>query len=101
MTAHKHAELMAQYAQDAQETERPWELWEGSSTGGWQNLSMNPCWFTDVQYRRKAPAMKKVVYECWLAPGKYLCWYEAGWALPTPTRWTRIPSLDMTAEVPA
>ena len=27
MTAHKHAELMLQYAQDATETDKPWELW--------------------------------------------------------------------------
>ena len=28
MTAHKHAALMLQYAQDAMETDRPWERWE-------------------------------------------------------------------------
>ena len=28
MTAHKHADLMLQYAQDAAETDKPWERWE-------------------------------------------------------------------------
>ena len=28
MTAHKHAALMLQYAQDAVETAKPWERWE-------------------------------------------------------------------------
>ena len=28
MTAHKHAALMLQYAEDAQTTDKPWELWE-------------------------------------------------------------------------
>ena len=25
---HKHADLMLQYAEDAMETDRPWERWE-------------------------------------------------------------------------
>ena len=28
MTAHKHAALMLQYAQDAAETDKPWKRWE-------------------------------------------------------------------------
>lgn len=28
MPAHIHAELMAQYAEDALITDKPWELWE-------------------------------------------------------------------------
>jgi len=28
MTAHKHADLMAVYAEDAKKTETPWRLWE-------------------------------------------------------------------------
>lgn len=28
MTAHKHANLMMQYAQDAAESVTPWEMWE-------------------------------------------------------------------------
>ena len=40
MTAHKHADLMLQYAQDAMETDKSWEWWEvkvpmtKSNTGG-------------------------------------------------------------------
>ena len=33
MTAHKHAALMAQYAQDAMETETPWEGWQFRPVG--------------------------------------------------------------------
>ena len=52
---HKHAELMAQYAQDALETDRPWERWEyfDEFNSSWEPLTMNPKWFTDFQYRRK------------------------------------------------
>jgi hypothetical protein len=52
---HKHAELMAQYAQDALETDRPWERWEycDEFDSSWEPLTTNPKWFTDFQYRRK------------------------------------------------
>ena len=57
MSGHIHAELMAQYAEDARETETPWERWEYRHTGfdHWK-----PCKFGDgkhfgshLQYRRK------------------------------------------------
>ena len=35
MTAHKHADLMLQYAQDAAKTEEPWERWEYNNDRGW------------------------------------------------------------------
>ena len=54
MTAHKHAALMLQYAQDAAETERPWERWEFKTDGDtWVELIKNPSWFEDRKYRRK------------------------------------------------
>ena len=61
MTAHKHAALMAQYAQDAAETDKPWERWELRfvSAGGccgsglWRELDGSPLWSTDCEYRRK------------------------------------------------
>ena len=54
MTAHKHAALMLQYAQDAAETERPWERWEIKTDGDtWVELIKNPSWFEDRKYRRK------------------------------------------------
>lgn len=54
MTAYKHAALMLQYAQDAAETDKPWERWEVRSTHvGWVQLRDNPLWFPDGEYRRK------------------------------------------------
>jgi len=65
MKKHKHAELILQYAQDAMETDKPWERWEhrhGNGNGnGNGNDTENP-WFTptvelgfspSVEYRRK------------------------------------------------
>ena len=51
---HIHAELMAQYAEDAKQYNRPWELWQQDDHGGaWFDCSSNPGWFTDHAYRRK------------------------------------------------
>ena len=51
---HKHAELMMQYAQDAMETNEPWERWEyfHRGAGEWKSLKkLN--WNPNVMYRRK------------------------------------------------
>ena len=54
MTAHKHAALMLQYAQDAAETDTPWERWEfKTDVDTWVELIKNPSWFEDRKYRRK------------------------------------------------
>lgn len=50
---HVHAELMAQYVEDARETERPWERWERKSGAGWVSMSDHPLWLIDEQYRLK------------------------------------------------
>lgn len=52
---HKHAALMLQFAQDAQETETPWERWQYKShaTGKWSNFYGNPGWKDNYEYRRK------------------------------------------------
>jgi len=51
---HPHAELMAQYAQDAMETDKPWERWEYTYRVGWSELSdAGPRWDTLAKYRRK------------------------------------------------
>lgn len=53
---HKHAELMLRYAQDAQETETPWERWEANQTNNnslWFTLSTHPFWAHNINYRRK------------------------------------------------
>jgi hypothetical protein len=55
MTKHIHAELMAQYAQDAMESETPWEYWESKfNNSNWYTLSTNPSWKTEHIYRRKS-----------------------------------------------
>lgn len=69
MTAHKHAASMMQYAQDAAETDRPWERWEYSDTStlnqhgekirdDWYDCGDNPGWHPNVQYRRKPEIIK-------------------------------------------
>ena len=51
--AHIHAELMAQYAEDAKQHDKPWELWQYYVSGTWENCENHPSWFTDHHYRRK------------------------------------------------
>lgn len=59
MTAHKHAALMLQYAQDAAETPRPWERWEVKiNNGEWCELNGNPNWVDDWGYRRKPQVIR-------------------------------------------
>jgi len=53
MTKHVHAELMMQYAQDATETDKPWERWQLFLDSGWHKLPTNPSWDSTSQYRRK------------------------------------------------
>lgn len=52
---HLHAESMLLYAQDAMETDRPWERWECSDNcgGEWGSLSNHPIWGHWINYRRK------------------------------------------------
>lgn len=52
---HLHAELMKQYAEDAMETDRPWERWQSkhNDTSDWRDSHGSLSWFTDYQYRRK------------------------------------------------
>lgn len=52
---HPHAEKMAEFAQDARETETPWERWEWlGASGTWHPADSSPAWKTWVEYRRKA-----------------------------------------------
>jgi len=52
---HKHAELMMEYAQDAMETDRPWERWEFrfEDDDDWKDLIDHAIWRKDCEYRRK------------------------------------------------
>ena len=62
MTAHKHAHLMAQYAQDAAETDEPWERWETAISGNkWCSLPGNPIWGEHAEYRRKPRTLTDTV----------------------------------------
>ena len=53
-----HAESMTLYAQDAMETEKPWERWEvlrnGDDSGYWNRLRTHPEWHSLSAYRRIA-----------------------------------------------
>ena len=53
--SHPHAELMKQYAEDAAETDRPWERWQVSVCGewSWRDCKDQPSWRPEHQYRRK------------------------------------------------
>ena len=62
MTAHKHAALMAQYAQDAAETDTPWTRWEVAISGNeWGSLPGNPIWGEYAEYRRKPRTLTDTV----------------------------------------
>ena len=68
---HKHAELMMQYAQDAMETDKPWERWEMKypTEKDWLTLDCNPLWQGAIEYRRK-PKMISVT----LMNGEVVSW---------------------------
>ena len=73
---HKHADLMMQYAHDAQETDKPWERWQyqtGPMQEGdvWKNCFPNPSFDEVYKYRRK-PKMISVT----LANGEVVSWPE-------------------------
>ena len=56
---HIHAQLMAQYAEDAMETDAPWERWEFSHDDrDFLSLDCHPLWIIDNKYRRKQIANK-------------------------------------------
>lgn len=67
MTAHKHADLMLQYAQDAAETDKPWERWEYKiygRDGEWLSvLNTHPDWNVNFDYRRKPQVIRVGRYE--------------------------------------
>ena len=71
---HKHAELMMQYAQDAMETDKPWELWEMRLPANktWSNCTDGDMNFSSIfEYRRK-PKMISVT----LMNGEVVSWPE-------------------------
>lgn len=51
---HKHAKQMMEYAQDAMETDRPWERWEMRyKESAWHQCQQYLCFDTSMDYRRK------------------------------------------------
>ena len=73
---HKHAELMMQYAQDAQETDKPWERWQYQSESMqegdfWSDCSLNPSFNKNCNYRRKLKMVSVT-----LANGEVVSWPE-------------------------
>lgn len=51
---HVHAELMAQYAEDAKTHTEPWKLWQAKTKGGvWVDCLRSPRWVETKEYRRK------------------------------------------------
>ena len=57
---HKHAELMALYAQDAMETDKPWERWQHAplESDEWETLKKHPSWLAMSEYRRKPKTIR-------------------------------------------
>jgi hypothetical protein len=56
---HIHAELMAQYAEDAKRYDKPWELWQHGDGKTWKDFTnQSPGWHTDIFYRRKPQTIK-------------------------------------------
>lgn len=55
MPKHPHADKMALYAEDALETDNPWERWECRQPDGtiWHSLPEHPIWDEIIEYRRK------------------------------------------------
>ena len=69
---HKHAELMMQYAQDAMETDKPWELWEMRfpANESWSSCTDGDMHFSlQFEYRHK-PKMINVT----LMDGEVVRW---------------------------
>ena len=50
---HIHAAAMVEYAKDAAETDKPWERWEVSFSGGFIGVTGHPNWSVNHEYRRK------------------------------------------------
>ena len=57
---YKHADLMMQYAQDAAETDTPWERWEwrDKSDAEFLTCCQHPSWILNYEYRRKPQVIK-------------------------------------------
>lgn len=63
--AHKHAESMLKYAQDAMEFDKPWERWDvyNSVIGVWVKCGSHPTWDVDFEYRQRDSIINIGQYE--------------------------------------
>lgn len=104
--AHKHAELMMQYAQDALETDTPWERWEQEGMGvgmdKWVTMSCNPAWHPHFEYRHKPPTSRER-FEEWAAETCLSVMYVAGegkayYDAVTDAAWTAWQEADRQAK---
>jgi hypothetical protein len=55
---------MALYAQDAMETDKPWERWQVQTAKHWHDMRGNPEWIAELDYRRK-PLTSRDRFEDW------------------------------------
>ena len=103
MSKHIHADLMKQYTEDAQTTDKPWELWEvfNGDNNEWINLREHPLWSTLVKYRRKQHPTT-VTYKCFEHLLGELVWVREGSATYNTVirgSYTPVPQLDYTVSL--
>ena len=82
--AHIHAELMAQYAEDAKRYNEPWELWQHGDNGVWTRCTCHPGWHKEHSYRRKPRTIKIGDIEV-PEPCKFALAYEQKYYVPNVT----------------
>jgi hypothetical protein len=96
MPAHKYADFMLQYAQDAQETDTPWERWEFEDfVGDWVSCSIKTKMFNRCfKFRRKPETIDingfKVPKPMRVAPPvgtPYFCISSIDTNIAIPTKW--------------
>ncbi len=62
---HTHFNHMREYANDALETDEPWQFWEvfGTKTKTWRPLKSHPNWNPKKKYRRKPKTYYAIAQE--------------------------------------
>lgn len=78
MAAHKHADLIMQYAQDAAETDKPWERWDiyDCVNDKWLPMRDSESFMQQASYRRKS--QKKAVDLSVLVSSQIDCEFRTG-----------------------
>lgn len=94
--AHPYAALMLQYAQDAAETDTPWERWEWRRNNAlfFKEFVTHPSWCSDNEYRRKPQTITVNGFEV-PAPLKEMPQHGGVWlVLPHSEHFTEFYSSD-------